>query len=237
MRNAIGEAFQIFVGPAQRVLRLAHPQEGFDGGHQNCRIQRFNQIPVRAGVQTVYLLLLLNAGCRNMQDGRGGQRGIRPDAPADLESVHVGKIDVQKNHGRLTFRHQLRRLAAGGCLNHIEASLPQDIGARVQPRRIVVDVEYGRYCVSTGCQALLEIAEAGSPTGLTARRMTSAISSCPWPSLLRIARVFPANCTLSGSVRTREVQITTGMSLVAALAFQRIQHFKPTHAGHASDPG
>ena len=134
MGNAISEALQIFVRPAQRVLRLRTRKIGFDGGHQNGRIQRLNQIPVRAGVQSVYLLLVLNTGCRDMQDGRGGQSGIRPDAPADLESVHVGKVHVQKNNGRLVFQHQFERLVARGCLDHIEARLPQDFRARIEPR-------------------------------------------------------------------------------------------------------
>jgi len=144
-----------------------------------------------------------------MQDRGGGEHGIRTDAPANLESMYVGKVDVQKKYGPA----YVRTPASVSDCRWLPPGRRSQLALEFRCERTDQEHIHRRSVWRLSAYPLVKrswklperaVRMGSRPGGLHQRSHIARSLPCSGSR--------PAKCSLSGSVRTREVQITTGAS-------------------------
>jgi hypothetical protein len=98
----------------QGVMEVLDPEHRLDPSHEGRLIHRLGEVLVAAGLEARHDVLGIRLG-RDEDDRREGQRCVRTEAPANLESVHLRHHDVQEDQVRLHLLSGSERgLAVGG---------------------------------------------------------------------------------------------------------------------------
>ena len=160
-----------------------------------------------------------------------GRRRIGLDAPADLEAVDVGQLDIEDDQVGQG-GDQPQGLAARGGLLDLETRPDERLGDRVALGGIVVDEQ------DEGLGSLGIVSTPPYPShrrkipAFISESRTSAIASSrdSFP-LARIAAVSAISRPRSFSSRIFEVLMITGISLVSASDFKPVEDLEAGHVG------
>ena len=77
-----------------------------------------------------------------MQDGSGGEGRIVAHAPANLEAVHIGQIDVQYDDGRKVPLHRSKGGSRVRRGEHLIAGRKNGLPKLIEHYLVIIDQQY-----------------------------------------------------------------------------------------------
>ena len=147
-RDAVGDGVEgglpLAGQRAHRLLGPPHPPERVDGRDQHRRLHRLREVGVGSALEAERAVTGAHERRRQVDDGDRRRRRVGLDATTYLEAAHVGQVDVEQHDGGFVRHCDLQGLVPPRRLPHVETRLLEDLGARVAPGCVVVDVEQQR---------------------------------------------------------------------------------------------
>ena len=95
------------------MAHVCTAQKRGDDCQQFARVDRFGEVRVGATQQTLGAVVGFDRGCGDMNDGYPFSGGVRSNRFADLESTHVGQVDIEDGDVDWCFGEKFERLGAG----------------------------------------------------------------------------------------------------------------------------
>jgi len=125
-------------------------QHGLGGRDQFVRFDRLDQVGVGASVEALGAVDHVDGVRRDVDHREGAVRGIAFDPFADLETAHVGQLDVENHEVDPGAGQHRQRLPAGLRLAHRETGPRKPADQQISLGRAVVDDEDGGGVHDTG---------------------------------------------------------------------------------------